>query len=72
MAGKKGMVRPSKETVSMLNRIDKHVYEKLLRLKIVEGANISFNKYVNRILAGYVNENGVKIEGREIDYSEFE
>ena len=72
MAGKKGMIRPSKETVSMLNRIDKNVYEKLLRLKVVEGSTISFNKYVNRILAGYVNDNAVKIEGREIDYSDFD
>lgn len=72
MAGKKGMIRMSKETVAVLNRIDKGVYGKLLQLKIAKGVGGSMNKFINGILLKEVVENDILLKGYEVDYSEFE
>ena len=59
-------------TVVTTVRVKKVTYEKLLRLRIVEGNTSTVNKFITGILLRYVMEHEGMIEGRELDYSEFE
>ena len=52
--------------------IERYTYERLLKLKIAEGDNSSFTKWVNRKMTKIVNENETLIKGYEVDHSDFD
>lgn len=51
--------------------IERDTYEKLMRLKIVEGDKSSFTKYLNKKLAQEITRNKALLDGYEVDYSDF-
>ena len=61
-----------KDTISVLLRVDKLTYERLLKLKIAGGGNISLNKFLNKILSEHTVRHEVEIKGYEVNYEDFE
>jgi len=54
-------------------RLEEPTYKKLLKLKIIENKGITFNKYLNGILAQHVvNNRGMLGDRSKVDWSEFE
>lgn len=72
MAGVKGMKKNILERVSFKVRMDKHTYEKLLKLKVMEARRKSLNQFINGILAHHVVANEILITKHDVDYSDFE
>jgi hypothetical protein len=70
MSGKR--VQKGVDRVSINFHIERNTYEKLIKLKIAEGDDSSFTKFLNKKMAQLVNANKVLIEGYEVDYSDFE
>lgn len=60
------------DSVKILLNIERYTYEKLLKLKIAEGDNSSFTKWLNKKMTKVVSDNEVLIKGYEIDHSDFE
>lgn len=60
------------DMVRLTLNIERMTYEKLLRLKIAEGDDSGFTKWLNKKLAGVINSNEVLIKGYEVDNSDFD
>lgn len=48
-------------------RMEKSIYEKMIKLKIVRGDTGSFNRWVNKMLADVVNRYEGEIRGYKVD-----
>ena len=70
--GRKKILNRGELTVTTTLRVKKYTYERLLRLKVIEGSGSTVNRFINGILLKYVMERKGLLEGRELDYSEFE
>lgn len=66
MAGKKRLDN-GVDTYSVLLRLDRRMYEKLLKLKIVMGDGGSFNKWMNKVIGDVVHEHEGEISGYSVD-----
>lgn len=53
-------------------RLDEGTYKDLLRLKMLMKKDYSFNKFLNVILAEYVNRNEGLLREHQVDTSDFE
>jgi len=70
--GRKKILNRGELIVTTTLRVKKYTYERLLRLKVIEGSGITVNRFINGILLKYVMERKGLLECRELDYSEFE
>lgn len=54
-------------TYSFALRLDMRMYEKILKLKIVQGDTGSFNKWINKLIGEIINTHEGEIVGYTVD-----